>query len=406
MSIQWGEFQMTDVFKWQRQIEINPRHLEKLEKSKKKKYPFYGQSTINNGVIKYCDLVDNVLNNENGKPTILIHSNNQNVVYLETPFYLKDGHGATSVLQADYLNRSNSIFIISSIKKAIEDKFSYNTKATKIRLKNTKIMLPKTKDKKPNFPFMENFIRELELARVRELAEYLKISSLTDTKLTGDEKKAIEKLNNGEINLGKFKLSSLFDSIIQGARLRKEDQYPGDIPFIMAGKTNTGVVGYISNPVRRFKQNSLTIDIFGNVFYRNYFYGAGDDTGVYCNEVNEHSKLTMLYLTSSIGKALHGKYSYGNKLRSSRSLNLETYLPAVNNKPDYPYMETLISAVQKLVIADVVDYSDKKLQTVKNVIATKAGKQGKTKPHYIIPINNTNERQFLNVAEKNKPYKK
>ena len=50
-------------------------------------HPFYGQATINHGIISYHQLTNKVLNNENGKPTILIHSNNQNIVYLETPFY-------------------------------------------------------------------------------------------------------------------------------------------------------------------------------------------------------------------------------------------------------------------------------------------------------------------------------
>lgn len=50
--------------------------------------------------------------------------------------------------------------------------------------------------------------------------------------------------------------------------MKKDDQLPGDIPFVMSGVTNTGVVGYVSNPVAFFPKNSITIDIFGNAFYR------------------------------------------------------------------------------------------------------------------------------------------
>lgn len=49
----------------------------------------------------------------------------------------------------------------------------------------------------------------------------------------------------------------------------------------MSGITNTGVVNYISNPVAKFPANSITVDIFVNTFYRNYEFGAGDDTSVY-----------------------------------------------------------------------------------------------------------------------------
>lgn len=53
----------------------------------------------------------------------------------------------------------------------------------------------------------------------------------------------------------------------------------------MSGTTNAGVVNYISNPVASFPRNAITIDIFGNTFYRDYAFGAGDDTGVYWNDI-------------------------------------------------------------------------------------------------------------------------
>ena len=52
--------------------------------------------------------------------------------------------------------------------------------------------------------------------------------------------------------------------------MKKEDQLSGNIPFVMAGVTNTGVINYISNPVASFPKNSITVDIFGNTFYRDY----------------------------------------------------------------------------------------------------------------------------------------
>jgi len=155
----WERFCLLDIFNWQKQKEINPLHLRKLKISEEEKYPFYGQASLNNGIITYCELKKNVLNNIDGKPTILIHSNNQNTVYLETPFYLKDGHGATSVLQADFLNKLNALYIITSIKKVISKRFSYNAKATKIGLKNTVIQLPVTSDGLLDFSYMESYIK-------------------------------------------------------------------------------------------------------------------------------------------------------------------------------------------------------------------------------------------------------
>jgi len=171
----WGDFSLLDILDWQSQVEINPLHLEKLKISNEERYPFYGQSTTNNGVIMHCELKEDVLNNKMGKPTILIHSNNQNVVYLETPFYLKDGHGATSVLQASFLNKYNALFIMSSIKKVILDRFSYNAKATKIGLKNTRIKLPIYDNGALDLAYMEAYVKAQQKFIIASVVQRLSV---------------------------------------------------------------------------------------------------------------------------------------------------------------------------------------------------------------------------------------
>ena len=105
-----------------------------------------------------------------------------------------------------------------------------------------------------------------------------------------------EKLRN--VKWGEFKFNEVFNNIKQGRRLKKDDQRAGNVPFVMAGTTNNGVVGFISNPVASFSKNSITIDIFGNTFYRGYAFGAGDDTGVYWNDSVDYSPNTMLFFTA------------------------------------------------------------------------------------------------------------
>ena len=170
--ILFDNYRIEDVLQWKSQKEINPLKLEQLKDIKEKKYPFYGQSIVNNGIISYQQLKNDVLNNKKSNPTILIHSNNQNIVYLETPFYLKDGHGATSVLQNKKLNRINQNFIVASIDKVIKKKYSYNNKATKIALKNSVITLP-TKNNSPDFEFMESFISAIQKLVIKDVILYV-----------------------------------------------------------------------------------------------------------------------------------------------------------------------------------------------------------------------------------------
>ena len=159
-----------------------------------------------------------------------------------------------------------------------------------------------------------------------------------------------------EVEWGEFTFKSIFNKIKQGRRLKKDDQKAGDIPFVMAGVTNTGVVNYVSNPIAYFPENSITIDIFGNVFYRNYAFGAGDDTGVYWNDKVTYSKETMLFFAVAMRKSLEGRYSYGKKLRSSQSLYFKIRLPVRNNKIDFAFIDKFIAELEAERLAELEAY--------------------------------------------------
>lgn len=139
---------------------------------------------------------------------------------------------------------------------------------------NSKIFLPVNKSGEIDYGFMEQFQANLEIERIHNLESFLLESGLNKHNLTEKENQIIEDFLNGKISFNEFTFNTIFNKIKQGRRLKKDDQMPGEIPFVMAGVTNTGVVNYISNPVASFPKNSITIDIFGNTFYRNYEYGA------------------------------------------------------------------------------------------------------------------------------------
>jgi SOS-response transcriptional repressor LexA len=132
----------------------------------------------------------------------------------------------------------------------------------------------------------------------------------------------------------------------------------------MSGTTNQGVVGYISNPVASFPKNSLTIDIFGNAFYRNYIFGAGDDTGVYWNEKQIYTPGTMLFFVAAISTAIKGKYSYGYKLRSSQSLDFAIRLPQTEaGDINFAFMESCLRELEESRLRELEESRLRELET-------------------------------------------
>lgn len=158
------------------------------------------------------------------------------------------------------------------------------------------------------------------------------------------------------VKWGEFKYKEVFNRIEQGRRLKKDDQIDGTIPFVMSGTTNAGVVNYISNPVASFPKNAITIDIFGNTFYRNYAFGAGDDTGVYWNDTTAYSSNAMLFFAVTMQKSMMGRFSYGKKLRSSQSEDFTMHLPVTDDGAiDFDFMESFIAELSAYLTVSGLD---------------------------------------------------
>ena len=357
-SVEWGEYKLGDLFKIESTNSFNADMLVNGTE-----YDYVTRTSTNQGIMRTTGFV----NSENINPpkTWSLGLLQMDFFYRTKPWYA--GQFVRKIIPKIAIPENPALYFTSVLNK-------YKTKLLSVLVRNVdetfnemSVKLP-TKNNKIDFDFMESFIAELKAERLAELKAYLQASGLDDYELTDEEKKIVDEYKNHKICLSEFSFSKVFNRIEQGRRLKKADQQKGSIPFVMSGITNTGVVGYISNPVAFFPENSITIDIFGNSFYRKYAFGAGDDTGVYWNDRCDYSTKMMLYFTAAMEKTLKGKFSYGKKLRSSQSLNFKMQLPTKDGKPDYELMEILISAIQKLVIKDVVLYADNKIKTTETII--------------------------------------
>ncbi|MDP8039891.1 MULTISPECIES: restriction endonuclease subunit S [Pasteurellaceae] len=362
-SVEWGEFRIGDLFEiksYKKRFDANKVTL--LETG----YPYIVRTALNNGLKGYINEDKQYLNDGN---TISFGQDTATMFYQEKPYFTGD---KIKILKSKYdeFSKNNAQFFISVMGKAFSC-FSWGSSSFNVSIiSEQKITLPITSNGLINFSFMEKFIAELEASHLAELEAYLSVTNLKDYHLTEEEKDVLRSFEQNEIKWGEFKYRDIFNNIKQGRRLKKDDQLDGNIPFVMSGITNTGVVNYISNPISIFPENSITIDIFGNTFYRSFSYGAGDDTGAYWNDKKDYVKEEMLFFATSMARSLSGKFSYGKKLRSSQSLNFKMKLPLLNNEPNYQIMEIFIKAIQKLVIKDVVLYSEQKRALTKQVISS------------------------------------
>ena len=103
-------------------------------------------------------------------------------------------------------------------------------------------------------------------------------------------------------------------------------------------------------------------------YQENDFYSNDSHNLALYLKIVKKTKLNQLYLATCVYKSLCHKYSWGDSISKAKIKADKIGLPVKNGKPDYEAMDMLISAIQKLVIKDVVLYADRKIKATKDVI--------------------------------------
>jgi len=359
-GVEWGEFRLGDLFekinlRFKKSIFDKDKDISK-KKSSEFNLPLINAKDGDNGIMYYgrekdfesikmsIDIV-----NDGAISTGNVYSQPQKTGVLYNAYLIKPKFG---------VNEKLLHFLTSTTKKSIKHKFGYENKAGWTKVKIEKIQLP-TKNGKIDFEFMENFIAELEAQKIARLDAYLMKNDLKEYRLNKEEEDVLKDFESGNIEWDSFNLKELFGKSTRGKRLKSDDRISGDLPFVTAGETDEGVSAFIGNSVTIFPKNTTTIDMFGSAKYRNYEYGGDDHIAVVPTQ--NLAKHASIFVTTSIHKSAHtGEFDYGRNFYAKDADELNISLPTKNKQPDYTLMQTLISAIQKLVIKDVVLYLDKK----------------------------------------------
>ena len=238
------------------------------------------------------------------------------------------------------------------------------------KVKNENIQLPITSTGEIDFAFMEKFISELEEERISELNAYLEVTGLKDYTLTTEEENALKDFEKME--WGEFEIGDLFDFLTSKKRFdanKVKILENGNFPYIVRTSLNNGTKGYL-NENEEYLNSGNTIS-FGQdtatIFYQKEPYFTGDKIKIVKAKDDLFNAKNALYFLTSMNKSFQ-VYSWGSSSFNVDILSKEKmFLPLQNNSLNYTFMETFISAIQKLVIKDVVLYADKKINATKSI---------------------------------------
>jgi type I restriction enzyme M protein len=158
-------------------------------------------------------------------------------------------------------------------------------------------------------------------------------------------------INDNDFNtfnkkLGKFKLDEIFDTIKHGKRLTKIDRIQGSVPLLTASEKNNGIAEYIKLPksMELFKSNSITINMFGKVFYQDFDFTADDNIYIFQNK--KLNKYNSIFLCAVLNNKL--KYSFAHQFRQQMFLKEIIQLPVKeDNSIDWEWMEEISISILK-----------------------------------------------------------
>ena len=150
----------------------------------------------------------------------------------------------------------------------------------------------------------------------------------------------------------------MFNSITGNTDIKKEHINGKGINVVSSGLENCGIIGKTDIEARVIDGNTITVDMFGNVFYRIDKYKMVTHARVFALlpkdfTLNEYSGL---YVCTAL-KWLSAVYSFSNMCSFEKIKNEMIRLPAIaDGTPDWNYMAERIKELEAERIKELEAY--------------------------------------------------
>lgn len=383
-----GEFCVYDLFTIETpKLRINANTVTVHDEPKG--HPYVVRTSQNNGIRGYIEFDEQYLNPAN---TISFGQDTATMFYQERQYFTGDKIKILT-LKCDKLNYRTATYLLASMRKAFslfswgQSKFNVNA------IGEVKIYLPilcESEKKKTynlddiDWNYMQDCIRQLEQKRMKELERYLIATNLISCELTDEESSLFD--NSGTQIRKDFSFDYIFKAQTGDVDLQQKDINGKGCYFINSGLENDGIKGKTDRLARVFPKNTITVDFWGNAFYRPFEYKLATHNHVFSlsGEIIKN-ELVGLYLVSQM-MYLRKMFSYAEMGTWNKMKSLYISLPIITDKnkkpvldsehkyhpdgylPDFDYMEKYIRAIQKKVVADVVKYKNQVIAHTQEVL--------------------------------------
>ena len=311
------------------------------------------RTAVNNGVQGLCGNTDFA-----NKGNCIIIGGESAVAFYQNETFAA-GNNITA-LRNENMTELSGLYIVAVLNK-FTPLYSYSKAWNTKRVRDTIIALPIIESSDLHhvytpddidWTYMEDHIRRLEEDHIRRLEKYLRVAGFENTILTPEEQEVLRKFRIGGVIFGKYRICDLFRSETGDTDIKRCDLSDCGVPLITSGTANYGIAGLTERNAKIHNAETLTVDMFGNCFYRDFRYKMVTHARVFALIPKEKiSREVGLFMASCITK-FSKKFSYSDMCSFSKIKNEEISLPCLpSGTPDYALMEVYIRALEKQTVS-------------------------------------------------------
>lgn len=149
-----------------------------------------------------------------------------------------------------------------------------------------------------------------------------------------------------------FLVGDLFEAYLSKNDIQPKNFVEGKIPLVSSGKENNGIIAFVEDEkARLWEANTLTIDMFGKVFYQEspYFAVSHGRVNILLPKISM-TKGCLQFIGCAIEKVASQKYAFNEMCTGTKVLKNNIKLPATpNGAPDWAYMESYMANLETKV---------------------------------------------------------
>lgn len=368
LNVKWGEFNIRNLFNIENTLSFNTDRLVDGNE-----YDYITRTSLNQGILKTTGYVND--NNINPAGNWSLGLLQMDFFYRKRPWYA--GQFVRKITPKFKVTDNIALFFTTVLNRLKNKLLSVLVRDIDKFFLDSKISLPITDEGKADFDFISSFMEELETEYIKVLGAYLKVAGFENYELTDNEKDSL--INIKERGWSDYKLGNLFEEISTITLPYKAKELPKNptgefiLPCLTSSFRNQGLNYYAPKKGATILKNVISIpsnsDVYRAYFQSNEFTVLSDAYAIHWKDSSmQISQNQYLFMVMCINKVTDLPiYSYKNKLGGWNVVkNKYIKLPTKDNKIDFDFMETFITAIKKLVLKYLITYTENKTMMIKS----------------------------------------